>query len=217
MADLHDAAEHLRVIRHLMERATVYRAISAPTALTASLLTFSLAFFLNGKAPSTLSAAGYYACWVGVLAAVAAVNTWLLWRDAIRRGVPIISASAIHAWKAIVPPLFTGGVVSFFMLRDSLIVTTLCWIVFYGLSLLATQSFAPASIKALGSVFLLAGLGLWTALHLGVLIVPAGSELALSNWTMAGTFGLFHLCYALATGLKTGFGMRRADRNPSMA
>ena len=36
------AEEHLRVIRSLMERATIYRAISAPTALVGSILALAL-------------------------------------------------------------------------------------------------------------------------------------------------------------------------------
>ena len=37
------AEEHLRAIRLLMERATIYRAISAPTALVGGLLSVGLA------------------------------------------------------------------------------------------------------------------------------------------------------------------------------
>ena len=36
------AEEHLRVIRTLMERATIYRAISAPTALAGGLIALAL-------------------------------------------------------------------------------------------------------------------------------------------------------------------------------
>ena len=36
------AEEHLRVIRTLMERATIYRAISAPTALAGGLIALGL-------------------------------------------------------------------------------------------------------------------------------------------------------------------------------
>src|SRR5438132_13318087 len=45
------AEEHLRVIRSLMERATIYRAISAPTALVAGLLSIFAAgaIFLNNE------------------------------------------------------------------------------------------------------------------------------------------------------------------------
>ena len=40
MIDHSNAEEDLRVIRTLMERATIYRAISAPTALVAGLLSY---------------------------------------------------------------------------------------------------------------------------------------------------------------------------------
>jgi len=41
MNQLDRAEEHLKTIRRLMERATIYRAISAPTALTGGLLSLA--------------------------------------------------------------------------------------------------------------------------------------------------------------------------------
>jgi hypothetical protein len=211
MADPQEAAEHLRVIRHLMERATVYRAISAPTALAAALLSLALALGIHlgsGNRSTELSPDAFYGAWVGVLVVVAAFNTWLLWRDARARGVSMVSSSAIHAGKALVPPLFAGAVISLLVLRESVIIAVLCWIVCYGLALLATQSFAPRSMKLLGCVFLIAGLGMGIARHLGFLMPSPEEDLLFANGVMAGTFGFFHLVYALAVGLKTGFRAR---------
>jgi hypothetical protein len=151
-----------------------------------------------------------------VLASDGGFNTWLLWKDAASRGVSVLSSSAIHAGKAILPPLAAGGLISFLVLQESVVATTLCWMVFYGLALLATQSFAPASMKILGSVFLLAGLGIGTLLRSGAVTIPSGLDLCVANWMMAGTFGLLHLVYALGVGLTTGFRMRHQDRAPSL-
>ena len=45
-----EAEEHLRVIRSLMEKATIYRALSAPAALVGGLLTISASAYLMWKA-----------------------------------------------------------------------------------------------------------------------------------------------------------------------
>ncbi len=42
-----EAADHLKTIRALMERATVYRAISAPTAFAGGVLTLSICAWLG--------------------------------------------------------------------------------------------------------------------------------------------------------------------------
>ena len=56
MNDRFRAEEDLRVIRTLMERATVYRAISAPTALVGGVLSISSAVLihLNGYPENSL-------------------------------------------------------------------------------------------------------------------------------------------------------------------
>ena len=47
MPDHTEAEEHLRVIRTLMERATVYRAISAPTAFFGGSIAIALTAFIE--------------------------------------------------------------------------------------------------------------------------------------------------------------------------
>jgi len=220
MTDPRDAAEHLRVIRHLMERATVYRAISAPTALVASLVSLPAALYLYLRSRETgfqLSPWNYLWIWFGILIVVDGFNTWLLWRDAKRRGTSMASASAIHALKSLFPPLFAGAVISMLTVHDSLFTATVCWVVFYGLALLATHGFAPTSIKVLGAGFLLAGLGIWTAARVGWISLDPANELTASSVVMASTFGLGHLVYGLVIGLRTRFRLNNHDRAASLA
>ncbi|MFT5469637.1 MAG: hypothetical protein ACI8UO_004759 [Verrucomicrobiales bacterium] len=203
------AAENLRVIRKLMERATLYRAISAPTALVGGVLAIATAFALSSGliAPGGISPLGYYGVWVLVLFAIDVFNTFLLWRDARRRGSPLFTPGMTHALKSLIPPLLAGGVISFFLVHESIFIATLCWVVFYGLALLATHGFSPASMKALGSVFVLAGLGIWAASWQNLIQIPPApdQQLLASCLVMGLTFGLFHIVYAVSIGLTTRF------------
>lgn len=190
-----EAEEHLRVIRSLMEKATIYRAISAPTALVGGLCSVvfglwlhfylrSLPRVLDGEGSSPLFIFG----WLGVLTVTCAANTWFLWRDAGRRGEPFISAGMKQALKCLVPPLLCGGIVTL-LIGERVSYLPFVWMIFYGLSLLATAPFAPRSIPRLGWVFLLAGL-------VAFCLRGKAAVLADPNLLMTATFGLFHLLYA---------------------
>ena len=73
MSDRAAAEENLRVIRNLMERATVYRAISAPSALVAGLLSTLAAGFVyynnevNLLLGRTVRPREFAGLWIGVL------------------------------------------------------------------------------------------------------------------------------------------------------
>src|SRR5207244_3046337 len=80
------AEEHLRIIRTLMERATIYRAISAPTALAGGVIAITLAAFIwlrehhwAEKAPEVMrhiSTRGFASLWLCALAILLALNTF---------------------------------------------------------------------------------------------------------------------------------------------
>jgi len=208
MHDEVDAAENLRVIRKLMERATIYRAISAPTALAAAILTIPTATILARLSLDPdfqLAPMAWFGIWIAVYLLVDGINAFFLWRDAKRRDVRMISAGLKHALHSIIPPMFAGGLVSLLLIQDSLLLATLSWVLFYGLALLATHSYAPTSIKTLGAIFVVAGLGIGCIARLDWIHVDPQNELHVSALIMSFTFGLFHLVYALIIGLKTRF------------
>ncbi len=206
-----EAEEHLRVIRSLMERATIYRAISAPAALIAGLLACVAGFGFAGEVnslrsdPASLVAADEYYTrdftfqlkWLAVLAAASAVNFWFLARDARRRGDPFVSPAMRMALKAMLPPLLCGAV--FAWIRPGSAVVPF-WLVFYGLALLSTAHFAPPSLTRLGWPFLLTGFAvlLRHAYDFGVPILAAPWD----DYTMAATFGIFHIIYAACVWAK---------------
>lgn len=193
-----EAAENLRVIRNLMERATVYRAISAPTALFAGILALPTAYF---SASQLVTSYGFLFVWIGVYLVIDGFNAWLLWKESQRRKTEFISPGLLHAVVSLGPPMFAGAIISLLVIRDSVLAASLSWVVFYGLGLLATHSFSPKSIKLLGVAFCLAGLALATAWKFEWL----ADSIPNANWVMGGTFGLFHLVYGIAVGTKTGF------------
>ena len=201
-----EAEEHLRVIRSLMEKATIYRALSAPTALVGGLLSIlaAIAFevylhpILRSERETTQK--WFLVMWLVVLGLTSAANTSFIWKDARRRGDPFISQGMRLALLSLLPSFACAGFATLVNPGSPYLLSPL-WMVFYGLGLLATWQFAPRSIAVLGCAFLIAGLV--TSLQIGdsdFVSLSGWDHLATeSNRLMAATFGLFHLLYAACT------------------
>lgn len=203
MTDPHKAEEHLRIIRTLMERATIYRAISAPTALVGgviSVLIAALSLFWKQTHNQPEEAPHFLRWWLLALLITGGANTLFIWRAAAQRGEPLLSPSLKLALKALSPPCLAGGVVSLAvgMTADDPYVLAIVWTICYGLALLATAHFAPPSLLMLGWAFLAAGLAAFLFPYFQVmgadqLVWP---EQVGASWLMGATFGVFHLFYA---------------------
>lgn len=208
-----EAEEHLRIIRSLMEKATIYRAISAPTALIAGLIATLTAMALNfttiGGSNRSLT---FFGAWFAALTLTGFANAVFIWQDAKRRGDSFISPGMKMALIALLPAHFTAGVISivavclsftpFFM---PYVILPITWITLHGIGLLATTHFAPRSLVYLGWTFLLFGLGVFANTTIGYHIERS---LGLNEWQygnilMAITFGGFHLIYAACTWPRT--------------
>lgn len=195
-----EAAVHLRTIRALMERATVYRAISAPAALAAGVLTLGVCGWLALRgAEARPSAAAFLGIWLVVLAVVSALNLTMLRRGAAARDEPFLSPGMKHALRAIAPPMGAGFAMSAAVAPGgSYLLIVSLWMTGYGLALLATGSFAPRSISVLGLCFTAAGLLCFAQ---GAAGPPPQESYLPAVVAMAATFGIFHAVYALAVGL----------------
>src|SRR5438445_11281487 len=109
------AEESLRVIRTWRERATIYRAISAPTALVGGVIAIALSAIIwvrehhwAENAPEVMrhiSTRGFASLWLGALAIVIALNTFFVWRKAHHDGRPFVSPSLKLALRSILPCL----------------------------------------------------------------------------------------------------------------
>ncbi|MCB1228669.1 MAG: hypothetical protein KDN19_00285 [Verrucomicrobiae bacterium] len=203
-ADLSQTArENLRTIRHLMERATIYRAISAGPALLGGILAVGLGAWFMSR-PESVDVRTFAFSWLAVLVLVGAFNAILLWRESWQRGARFPSSSTIHGVLALAPAMLTGGVLGLvFLLSDGDPVRgVLLWVMGYGLGLIATSDFAPRSIRALGWAFLSTGLVwfLWSELAVAEDLARTGEPIRSAAKVMAVTFGGFHLVYAVRTG-----------------
>jgi len=192
------ASNQLRVIRSLMERATVYRSLSAPTALVGGLLSFgglALAYASDQLRGRPLSNVEFLLIWLVILVITGVTNGYFLWRESVRRGTDFFSAGMRCAFRSVAPPILCGGI--FTLLVPTPAGLALFWILFYGLGLIAMQHFAPRSIVVLGWCFLVAGLGAMTYMA-AASVTPNTADPLAACWLMALTFGLFHIVYAVA-------------------
>jgi hypothetical protein len=204
------AEEHLRVIRSLMERATVYRAISAPTAIVGSVLALvasGLLFAGNERGSTSFfrlsypGAARYFiSIWIAVLIATLLANTFFILRKARREGSAFMTSGLKVAIYSTAPVLIVAAVLTSLFWRndettEALPVLVTVWITCYGLALLTTANFAPRSLRYLGWAFLLTGAACL------VLTGPIfnADPARRSAIAMGLTFGLYHLVYGIST------------------
>jgi hypothetical protein len=198
--------EHLRVIRSLMERATIYRAIAAPTALVAGLLSIFAAgaIFVNNEmslnADFQITAREFAFAWLVVLLISLAANAFFIRREALRTERPFISPAMKLALRAIAPCLLIPLSVTIWFLQTGYLgnqefFLVAVWNGFYGLALLSTNLFAPRSLALLGWAFLL------TSVAIPVLdrAIETDFSADIPDLAMGVTFGLYHLIYAACT------------------
>jgi hypothetical protein len=194
----------------LMERATVYRAISAPSALIAGLLSLVAAggVYFNNEVKlvlgRTVGPREFAFLWLIVLVLAAVSNGYFLWREAERGRRPFISSAMKLALQAIAPNLLIPAAFTVWFLQtgylgaQELQLVTV-WVAFYGLALLATGLFSPRSLSLLGWAFLL------TAVATPVLadLIDRLTD-DVPDTIMGVSFGLYHVIYAVATWPRLG-------------
>lgn len=196
------AEEHLRVIRTLMERATIYRAISAPTALVGGLLAVAASAFsvrtLADESSMQMAGGHFLILWLSVLLVTIAANSLFVWQAARKRNEAVVSPSMKLALRALLPSVLAAGVITLplCVLGVDNYLVALVWTLFYGLALLATAHFSPKSLILLGWAFLLTSLALYVlpfAVPTSFLAIPTDRHASL---LMGATFGVYHLIYA---------------------
>jgi hypothetical protein len=216
MSERASAEEDLRVIRTLMERATTYRAISAPSALLAGLVSTLAAgaVYFNNEVKlvlgRTVGPREFGMIWMVVLLIAVLGNAFFVWREAKIAGRPFVSSGMRLALRAILPTLLIPAAFTLWFFetgylgaRELELVTI--WVASYGLALLSTALFAPRSLALLGWAFLLSSVSIPVLMN------------AIDNLTddvpdtvMGVTFGLFHLIYAVAAWPRRGAALAAA-------
>jgi hypothetical protein len=203
------AEEHLRIIRSLMEKATIYRAISAPTALVGGILASMGAVIFGGRSfggaevPGSgwVGAGWFIVPWLGILFLTVMANTFFLWRGSRLRGEAFGSSGMRLALLAMLPGMLCGFCFTVIAWRANWVDwLPSVWMICYGVALLATKHFGPRSMMILGWSFLVVGLGSSWALVSGEF--GDGGLRGIwggGNGLMGVTFGLFHVIYAGCT------------------
>ncbi len=212
MDDRTRAEEHLRVIRSLMERVTVYRAISAPTALVGALSSLAVAgwmlsrtgFIGSAERELPMTSRDFITPWVLPLLLTAAANTFFIWQEAARGQRPFLSPGLRLALRSLLPAMLVAAAVTFVAWRnpsdlDGPLIVALSWVSFYGVALLATLNFAPRSLSVLGWSFVVTAV-LWLLLLSAptLPVIPVLHGATGANLIMGLTFGVYHLIYAVA-------------------
>ena len=188
------AAEHLQVIRTLMERAALYRRTLAPIMLYLGAV--GTLAGLGGLAMGIDDQAGFSAWWLSA-AVLAITGAFVIARrQAVREGEPFWSPPTLRVAEAMAPPLAAGAVLSLaLVLLDAapprglfVLANTL----FYGCAVHAAGFFTPRGMKLFAWVVILvsaAGAG-------GIAVLePAIAGPRLAHAVMGGVFGVLHLSY----------------------
>jgi hypothetical protein len=191
------AAEHLQVIRTLMERTAVYRRALAPIMLStglvgvfAALLAWQLHFASNKT---------FILYWMGI-SALCIANSYLLVRQqALKAAETFWSPPTRRVTLALVPAVFVGLVVALVMLHPAYqhekLVTWLppVWMILYGFGSNAAGFFMPRGMKLFGWLFIVAGCGILASLA----AFNGVSPLPFANLVMGLFFGGLHLAYGI--------------------
>ena len=191
MTTREEAAEQLRVIRSVMERATIFRALSGETALVGGAIALGMAWISEKR--HSWEWAGI---WLGGLAIVLGFHVFQLYRMKNLRQRPFWSPGLRTALRGVFPSLIAGGFMALLFVRAGSDVVAACmWIIHYGLALLAIREFAPKSMVWLGWGFVVFGL---ISLSTVADIVHLDQQWMMrvnASRLMAISFGGFHLIY----------------------
>lgn len=193
------AAEHLQVIRTLMERSALYRRALAPIMIYNGVVGLAAAGVGWGLGISLPQAFIFF--WAGVGVVAAAGSFLLVRRQALKADEPFWSPPTRRVTQAFLPPLVAGlmasAVVLWNALRNSggmpeLAWLALLWVVLYGCAFHAAGFFMPRGMKIFGWAFVIGGCGLFAA------GVPGGiSTSGYAHAIMGFFFGGLHLAYGV--------------------
>jgi len=200
MDDPRKALEQLETIRSLLERATAYRVICAPSAImggtAALMLGLVQAWLYQGQGSSPFQPVDFVCSWLVVLALAGGSNILMLLRDSKRRGEVAPSPRMRMALNAVLPPFVVTGVLglAIFHLTGDPFGCVTTWVIGYGASLHAASGFAPRTLQRAGRICLISGILLACAWGLsGVGEIPY----SFSGLAMAVVFGAVHLEYGV--------------------
>lgn len=196
------AAEHLQVIRTLMERSAVYRRALAPV-MTFNGAVGTLAA-LAGWGFKISSPRGFILFWACVGALAVAGSFLLVRRQALKESEPFWSPPTRRITQAMLPALVAGFVIGAVTWATvvlgperidpllGVLWLPLSWVVLYGCAFHAAGFFMPRGMRIFGWAFVIGGCGLFA------LGVPDWADSPTCAHVIMGFFfGVLHLAYGV--------------------
>ncbi len=191
MTTREEAVEQLRIIRAVMERATIFRALSGETALIGGAAALAAAWLSEGT-----SGWAWATWWLGGFVVVLAFNVFQIFRLKVANQRPFWSSGLRVAIRGALPSLIAGGFLGLLFVRSGADKPAAClWILHYGLALLAIREFAPKSMVWLGWAFVVFGVGSLAGVTHVVDLFEQWVRPTNGSQLMAIAFGGFHLIY----------------------
>src|SRR2546430_2064303 len=167
------AAEHLQVIRTLMERSAVYRRALAPIMLFNGVV--GLVAAVVGGVARISGPRNFILYWSGVAVIALAGSLVLVRRQAIKESEPFWSPPTRRVTQALLPPMAAGFFISAFLLFQvesapnglgpvlGMLWLPLAWVVLYGCAFHAAGFFMPRGMRLFGWIFIIGGCALFMA------------------------------------------------------
>jgi hypothetical protein len=191
------AAEHLQVIRTLMERSAVYRRALAPIMTFVGVL--GVAGGIVGWTSRIDSARGFIAYWAGVGLTALGGSFVLMRRQALKESEPFWSPPTRRIAQGLLPALFAGSIAGLLALAcpnwNFLQLQSLppFWMLLYGCALTAAGFFMHRGIKLLGWLFILCGCAIMAGFCQPATVISSLN----GHFAMGGVFGGLHLAYGI--------------------
>ena len=189
----HVAAEHLQVIRTLMERSALYRRTLAPIMVYVGAVGSVAA--LGGVVLGVEALRAFCAWWLAAALLAIGGAFAIARRQALEDGEPFWSPPALRVTQALLPPLAAGLFLSLalvlFAPGDVRWLFVLGNALFYGCAVHAAGFFMPRGMKLFGwLIILLAG-----AVIFARIVFAPGATAHVDHALMGGFFGAAHLAY----------------------
>ncbi len=196
------AADHLQVIRTLMERSAVYRRALAPVMTFNGSLGICAATV--GWAAQIEQPRSFILYWACVAALALAGSFLLVRRQALKASEVFWSPPTRRVSQAMMPALMAGCLIAMVVYAElssvpaqrgfvmGMLWLPECWIVLYGCAFHAAGFFMPRGMRLFGWFFVLAGCGLFA------LGIPSWARPAdYAHGVMGIFFGVLHLTYGI--------------------
>jgi hypothetical protein len=195
--------ERLPVIRSIIERGGLYRAVSARAALVAGLLAIVTAtlIYLNNEGIVTLGRAirprEFVVLWLITFVIMVDAAAFLFWRQARSEGRPFFSPELRLVLRTVlpyflIPAAFTSWYYNIGYLGARELELVAMWIASYSLALFSMSAFAPPALGRLSWAFLLTIVAVPAIMN----VTDLNFSFDLPNALIGFSFGLYHLIYA---------------------